>query len=63
MEGTGTGRMNGVDGATIKFKFTDDGEPGKNVDLAEFTIVGPGGSPTITVSGFLNKGNHQAHAQ
>ena len=39
-EGNGTGLMNGVPGASINFKFTDAGEPGKSVDLAEFTIIG-----------------------
>lgn len=58
-EGSGTGRLNGVPGAMITFKFTDDGEPGKNADLAEFTI--DDGGPLIVVSGFLNRGNHQAH--
>jgi len=60
-EGRGTGRLNGVEGATIRFKFTDAGEPGKSVDLAEFRIVPPDGGPAIVVSGFLEKGNHQAH--
>lgn len=56
--GSGTGRLNGVDGATIDFKLTDDGEPGKDVDLAEFSI---NGGATLTVSGILDKGNQQAH--
>lgn len=57
--GSGTGRLNGMAEATITFKFTDMGEPGKTVDLAEFTIVGP---ESIVVSGPLSKGNHQAHS-
>ena len=60
-EGSGIGRLNGVPGAKITFKFTDDGEPGKGVDLAEFTI--DDGVTTIVVSGFLDKGNQQAHPE
>ena len=48
--------MNGVSGTTITFKFTDAGEPGKGLGLAEFTI---GTLPIVT--GTLDKGNHQAH--
>ena len=54
--GAGTGRLNGVDGASITFRFTDAGEPGGN-DEAEFTITGPDGA---SVSGVLDRGNHQA---
>ncbi len=60
--GSGFGRLNGTPGVAIEFKFTDDGEPGKNVDLAEFTID-DGVNPPIVVSGFLNNGNHQAHEE
>ena len=56
--GSGVGRLNGVDGSTIDFKLTDFGEPGKGADIAEFSIDG---GATLTVSGTLNKGNHQAH--
>jgi hypothetical protein len=56
---TGVGLWNGQPGATIEFVFTDDGEPGKN-DHATMTITPPGGSP-VTVDGYLEKGNHQAH--
>ncbi len=59
--GTGTGRLNGEEGATITFKLTDAGEPGKDADLAQFTIVPPGGGAPVVVSGTLNSGNHQAH--
>ena len=59
--GRGTGRLNGEEGASIRFEFTDAGEPGKGVDLAEFTITPPGGGTPIVVSGRLEKGNHQAH--
>ncbi len=54
--GTGVGRLNGTSGVSITFKFTDAGEPGKGVDLAQFTI-----DALPQVSGTLNKGNHQAH--
>ena len=58
--GSGVGRLNGVDGATIDFKLTDAGEPGKAVDIAEFSInVGA----DLTVVGTLDKGNHQAHPE
>lgn len=56
---SGVGLWNGQPGATIDFVFTDDGEPGRK-DHATMTITPPGGSP-VTVSGFLRKGNHQAH--
>ena len=59
--GTGTGSCNGVPGASITFTLTDAGEPGKN-DTATFNITGCPGGLTLTVSGNLNKGNHQAHA-
>lgn len=58
--GTGTGKLNGVDGATIQFTFTDDGEPGKN-DTAHIVIRDPNGTVVLDVDGTLNFGNHQAH--
>jgi len=58
--GTGIGRLNGVDGASISFKLTDAGESGKIVDLFEFTID-DGLHPVIEASGTLRKGNQQAH--
>ena len=59
-EGTGMGRLNGIDEATITFRLTDAGEPGKNLDLAEFRIAGRSG---LVVRGTLSKGNHQAHRE
>jgi len=60
-QGTGTGSCNGVPGSSITFTLIDAGEPGKN-DTATFNITGCPGGLTLTVSGNLNKGNHQAHA-
>jgi hypothetical protein len=53
-------RLNGVDGATIDFKLTDAGEPGKGADRAEFSI---NGGAALSVSNTLNSGNHQAHEE
>ena len=59
--GSGTGRYNGVSGATIAFTFTDAGEPGKN-DEASITIVDAGGTTLLKViSAKLKVGDHQAH--
>ena len=58
--GAGTGRLNGVSGATAKWVFQDAGEPGKN-DKTFLTISN--GVDTYTFTGSLQSGNHQAHAQ
>jgi hypothetical protein len=58
--GSGTGDYNGVAGATASFTFTDAGEPGRN-DHATITIKDVLGNTVLTVSGFLNNGNQQAH--
>ena len=58
--GFGKGRFNGVDGATIKFVFTDEGEPGKN-DKAGIVIWDADGNQVLMVKGSLKNGNHQAH--
>jgi hypothetical protein len=58
--GEGTGRCNGVPGATITFTFTDAGEPGTE-DTATIDITCSQGGG-ISVSNNLNKGNHQAHS-
>ena len=52
----GSGRLNGDGGTPSWFHFTDAEEPGKGVDLAEFTI---GGAPVVSAT--LESGNHQAH--
>jgi len=59
-EGQGTGDYNGVPGATAKWTFTDAGEPGTG-DHAKIVITDAGGNVVLTVSGFLDKGNQQAH--
>jgi hypothetical protein len=59
-DGTGTGRCNGEPGASITFQFTDAGEPGTG-DHATIDITGCPGGLSLSVSGFLKKGNHQAH--
>lgn len=56
--GSGAGRCNGVP-ATATWTFTDAGEPGKN-DTATIDIVG---GCTLSVSGSLKNGNHQAHKE
>jgi hypothetical protein len=58
--GTGTGKYNGDLGATIEFTFTDDGEPGIH-DHADITVRDASGTIVLQVSGYLEKGNHQAH--
>jgi hypothetical protein len=59
--GTGIGRYNGVPGATIKWVFTDAGEPGKDKDYAQMTITDADGKVVLSIAGSLNQGNQQAH--
>ena len=59
-QGAGTGRYNGVSGATAQWNFTDAGEPGRN-DLAQIVITNAGGNIVLWVAGNLHNGNHQAH--
>lgn len=54
--GNGLGRASGVSGTPVWFYFTDAGEPGAGVDLAEFSV-----DAAPVVSGLLDKGNQQAH--
>ena len=58
--GTGTGRYNGVDGATARWTVTDAGEPG-NADTFRIQITSAGGTVVLDRSGTLSSGNHQAH--
>jgi hypothetical protein len=62
--GQGTGVLNGVPGATARFRFTDAGEPGRN-DTASITIADAGGNVVFEVTNekILVGGNHQAHAK
>jgi len=60
IKGTGTGNYNGVSGATVRFVFTDAGEPGKN-DIAVMTIMDASSNIVLQVKGNLNNGNQQAH--
>ncbi|MHB9111758.1 MAG: hypothetical protein ACYC4D_03905 [Thermoleophilia bacterium] len=58
-QGSGTGRYNGVSGATAEWTFTDAGEPGKN-DTAKIVIRDASGNVVLAKTGLLT-GNHQAH--
>jgi len=58
--GVGTGRFNGVEGATIYFTFVDKGEPGKS-DTAWIQITDKDGNEVQNVSGSMKYGNLQAH--
>jgi hypothetical protein len=60
-EGTGTGRYNGVDGATIEWTFTDAGEPGRN-DTVRIIIRDAEDRLVLEVAGNLKGGNNQAHS-
>lgn len=61
-EGTGTGRLNGVSGATAEWTFTDAGEPGNN-DFASILIQDENGNTVLDVASTPFKGNHQAHGE
>lgn len=58
-EGQGTGRYNGVSGATAKWKFTDDGEPGTSDTV--WLEIKDASNVVVQVTGLLDRGNHQAH--
>ena len=58
--GAGTGRLNGVSGYKVEWRFTDAGQPGTN-DSARIVIRDPANAVLLSVSGSLNRGNHQAH--
>jgi len=59
--GTGTGKLNGVAGATISFTFVDAGEPGTS-DTAAYVIKDQNGNTVLTVAATaLTKGNQQTH--
>ena len=58
--GTGTGRLNGVSGFKASWTFTDAGEPGTK-DTATIVIKNASNYVVLSVSGFITKGNQQAH--
>jgi len=59
--GTGTGKLNGVAGATISFTFVDAGEPGTS-DMATYVIKDKDGNVVLNVPAtLLTKGNQQTH--
>jgi hypothetical protein len=60
MRGEGTGSLNNVDGYTIKFFITDQGEPGTG-DRLRFAIYDSAGVRVFRAMGVLDRGNHQAH--
>lgn len=60
--GSGTGRYNGVSGATAKWKFTDAGEPGSS-DSLSIDVYDASSVLVLSVSGNLKSGNQQAHAK
>lgn len=59
-KGTGTGRYNGVAGATAEWTFVDAGEPGK-ADVATLKVKDVNNNVVLDVSGTLAGGNIQAH--
>ena len=58
--GRGTGRYNGVSGASVAWFFTDDGQPGR-ADFMAIVIRDAGGNTVLAAVGSLTGGNHQAH--
>ena len=59
--GVAKGTLNGVEGATAKFTFIDDGEPGKN-DLAKIQIFDANNVLVLDVPlSKLDHGNIQMH--
>jgi hypothetical protein len=60
--GAGTGKLNGIDGASISFVFIDNGEPGTS-DTGTLTITDTFGNQVLFVpTTLLHNGNFQAHA-
>ncbi len=63
-EGKGTGRFNGVSGATAEWIFTDAGEPGINDRIKRLLIKDANGTVVVNIPDpghTLTFGNHQAH--
>jgi hypothetical protein len=60
---TGTGKLNGSNGASISLVFTDAGEPGRN-DGVQMTIKDAGGNVVLDAPFTkLTDGNQQAHKE
>lgn len=63
--GLGTGKLDGVEGATISFDFTDQGEPGTN-DTEAIMIFPPGSTTPVlnfSTTPLEPGGNQQAHRE
>ncbi|MBC7730040.1 MAG: hypothetical protein H7242_21025, partial [Microbacteriaceae bacterium] len=60
--GVGTGTLNGKAGYTVRFTFTDNGEPG-HTDFAQIEILDPQGKRVLFVADNLHNGNQQAHPE
>ena len=58
-QGAGIGSLNGEEGYSVDWTFTDAGEPGDN-DFADIVITDPDGVIVLSVSGTLDEGNHEA---
>jgi len=60
-QGKGTGRLDGKQGASAEWTFTDAGEPGRN-DTVTIQIRNSSQVVVLAVAGPLRHGNMQAHA-
>jgi len=60
VSGAGSGRLNGENGATAEWTFTDAGAAGVE-DRAVIVIRKASGEVVLDVSGTLTYGNHEAH--
>ena len=60
--GTGTGRLNGITGATINWIIKDAGEPGTD-DWISLEVLDELGDTVLEVEGNLRGGNFQAHGR
>ncbi len=60
--GEGIGRLNGVDGALVRFRFVDTGERGGQTDRASIQVYDAAGVLVLDVPlSLLTRGNIQAH--
>jgi hypothetical protein len=60
--GEGIGRLNGIDGSLVRFRFVDTGERGGQTDLASIQIYDAAGVLVLDVPlSLLTHGNIQAH--